>query len=589
MCCISCQDVDLSKLTGPTGFSITASAGGDQSGFSVHAAGDVNKDGVDDFIIGAPRATPVVSSLTRSRAGISYVIFGRDIANSAAASYANVDLGSISVAGTSLGFAIWGAMPNDQSGYSVGKAGDVNKDGIDDVIIGAWQADPPTSRNNAGMAYVVFGRSYTSGAASYANVDLLSVNAGNSPLGFPIRGAAAGDNAGYSVSGAGDVNNDGVADVIIGAWTADALVGGTTRTAAGMAYVVFGRDYQSGAAASYAMVDLAPIRTTGSTVGFAIWGGAGADNCGSSVSNAGDINDDGTTDVIVGAYSADAFVGVARPNSGIAYVIFGRTAAVAGIPGYYANIDLLPISTTGSGLGFAILGFEDFDTLGSGVSGGRDLNGDTIDDVIVGAFQANSDPDRLDSGVSYVVFGRSNTNTNVDLASIASVGSTLGFAILGAEINDFSGISVSAVGDMNGDGVNDIVIGGYGVNAYAGTSTPERYDSGSSYVVYGRLRSRGASSYTNIDLADFATSSSHGYRIFGASTNDKNGYSVGAAGDVNKDGLADVVVGSYSSSSLGTNTGASYVIFGAVASPTSQPSLQPSAQVLFHIRFYCQN
>lgn len=577
LCSASNRDVDLSTLSGPTGFTITASAGGDQSGFAVHAAGDVNKDGVDDFIIGAPRATPVVSTFPRFQAGMSYVIFGRNVANGVAASYTDVDLTSISATGSALGFAIWGAVSYDQSGYSVGKAGDVNNDGIGDVIIGAWHASLP-AKASTGIAYVVFGRAYTLGAASYSNVDLLIVENGNTPLGFSIGGAAAGDNTGYSVSGAGDVNYDGVSDVIIGAWTADPLVGGTLRSDGGIAYVIFGRDIINGAAASYASIGLGSIRTTGTSVGFAIWGGAANDACGSSVSNAGDINKDGIADVLVGAYMADAFVSNSyRVNSGIVYVVFGRSAVNAGATGYYTNVDLFPISTQGTGLGFAILGAQAYDDLGSGVSGALDLNGDAIDDILVGAYQGNANVIRDNSGVSYVVFGRASSFANVDLVTFASGGSTLGFAIFGVELNDFSGYSVSTVADMNGDGLSDMIVGAFYADAYLGTNN-ERQDSGASYVVYGRPLSLGAASYSNIELANFEASSSQGFRILGADDGDRNGWAVSAAGDVNKDGLADVIVGSYASIAKGTDTGASYVIFGALPMPTSQPSAQPSSQ-----------
>ena len=174
---------------------IQGAAADDRSGISVSGAGDVNGDGIDDLIIGATDASPN----GRNYAGASYVVFGSDQGFPA-----TIDLAS------DADLIIQGAAAYDHSGCSVSGAGDVNGDGIDDLIIGAPGADP-NGRVYAGASYVVFGRDQ----GFPATIDLAS------DADLIIQGAAANDRSGCSVSGAGDVNGDGIDDLIIGALDAD--------------------------------------------------------------------------------------------------------------------------------------------------------------------------------------------------------------------------------------------------------------------------------------------------------------------------------------------------------------------------------
>ncbi len=158
----------------------------------------------------------------RASAGASYVVFGDPGGFGGALDLAALD-------GTN-GFRLDGIDPYDHS-YSVSGAGDVNGDGFADLIVGAFEADPG-GRYHAGESYVVFGDPGGFGGA----LDLASLDGTN---GFRLEGIDPFDTSGSSVSGAGDVNGDGFADLIVGAARADP--GG--RSFAGESYVVFGGNF----------------------------------------------------------------------------------------------------------------------------------------------------------------------------------------------------------------------------------------------------------------------------------------------------------------------------------------------------------
>ncbi len=211
--------LSLADLDGTNGFRLEGIDRNDASGSSVSDAGDVNGDGFADLIVGAPFADPG----GRRNAGESYVVFGDPAGFGGALDLAALD-------GTN-GFRLDGIDELDLSGGSVSGAGDVNGDGYADLIVGAPRADPvgpSTERRYTGESYVVFGDPGGFGGA----LDLAALDGTN---GFRLDGIDPGDFAGLSVSGAGDVNGDGLADLIVGAPTANP--GGRDR--AGESYVVF--------------------------------------------------------------------------------------------------------------------------------------------------------------------------------------------------------------------------------------------------------------------------------------------------------------------------------------------------------------
>ena len=267
------SDFDLSVtplISSSTGFTITGNLAGDHFGFSLSAAGDVNKDAYDDIVIGGDNKD--------NGRGYVYVIYGK-------ANPVDINLSSASLAPASTGFLIAGENAYDHFGFSVSKAGDVNKDGYADILVGGWGVN-----NAAGGAYVIYGRSN----ADLAYLNLATASLDPASTGFKISGSADGDHLGSAVSTAGDMNGDGYSDILVGAdWF---------NNQQGAAYVIYGK-------AAPGNVVLGTTALDPDTTGFTIKGAGAKNNLGFGVGIAGDINKDGFSDILVGAYKKNSEAG----------------------------------------------------------------------------------------------------------------------------------------------------------------------------------------------------------------------------------------------------------------------------------------
>lgn len=413
------------------------------------------------------------------------------------------------------------APGNSQMGYSL-LCADLNGDGIEDIIVGA---PPPVGllkqARNSGLVYVLLGKRKMPAIWDLARADLI----------LYMPKSQISTRFGHSLA-AGDFNGDGIKDLMIGAPHSNTVRKKQFR--AGEVYVVFGSPQFSGTQNILRAANLIVSGYEASQeAGFAL--------------SSGDINGDGLDDLLIGAPGADRN---GKVMAGHTYVIFGRKnfsrklslstawdVRLVGIDGphsYFVNFDRPP------------------DRSGSALAVG-DINHDGLDDIVIGAPFANGpDNDRTGAGEVYVVFGRKRLPRNIELEAEADL------TFWGALKQGHAGFSLG-IGDVNGDQVDDLVIG------TADSREPDgKKPKVAAFMVYGRkglphhvdLRHEADRILTDAEAVVEAPQN--------PLDNVNRGYTVSVA-DFNRDGLADVLLGAPSSMQKINTT--AYLVWGKKRTP----------------------
>ena len=332
---------------------------------------------------------------------------------------------------TGADVTFFGVDGNDLSGFSVSSAGDFNNDGFDDILVGAYEADPVTVSGTPGEAYVVYGGS--GGNALSSSVELINAD-------LVIPGLVSGDHLGRDVSVAGDFNGDGIDDILVAARRHDPF--STTQNAtlnnAGEIYLIYGETTANQLTGNFDLNN-ADVKFESVLSGS---------ETGESISNAGDINGDGIDDLLIGS----RFGG----GTGKSYLIYGKSGANE-ITGSF-TLDQADVVFDGISSG---------DEAGRVLSAAGDVNGDGIDDLIIGARNAHSN-----TGEAYLVYGKSGASALSGTIDLLNADATF----TGINTGDRAGISVAAAGDVNNDGFDDLLIG----------ASERNGDTGEAYLIYGK-------------------------------------------------------------------------------------------------------
>lgn len=530
---------NLSDLTSATGFRINGFNPNGNVGLDLASIGDMNGDGIDDIAISAPGVFVTVPPLGGAlRGGHVYVVFGSE-------TEPFPDTFDLRLLNGSNGFTIIGSQDATltritsslQGGIS--EAGDFNNDGIDDLIvvtdgIGALATEP----ESLNQARVIFGSedgfTATMDMADFSTSDGITIS-----IDFSNTSQFAGRT--YSVSGVGDFNNDGISDVALGVPTANYNLDGAPlpTISGGGAFVIMGS-----ASATDVNISTQPPEPGV----FPFYGSANNLSIGHPVEGIGDINGDGYDDFLAGN-------GPIQTDRKV-YVIFGDDST-GGLPSRLLSAEL-----DGSN-GFVVQSSSALATaqqLGHQAASLGDINGDGIDDFAISApiRDGVSNP-AFGPGRVHVIYGKT-TEFSASF-DVEDLDGSNGFTIVGEQALDFAGFSVSSAGDVNGDGIQDILIGAYQVVNPNAAGTGGGF--GSAYVVFGKDED-----FPNaFDLS--AISPVTGLEII-TMVEDQFGFAtegfareVSSAGDFNNDGFDDIMISSTLAVNTAAGEGAVHVIYGS--------------------------
>ncbi len=401
-------------------------------GHSIANNGDFDGDGLDDVVVGQAYH----DEGTKADVGRFFLWYG------AVGTADTIDTADLVVTGGTT-------VANDQFGWMSRFAGDVDGDGLDDLLSSAWRAET----DDRGRAYLFLGgtapASVTDAFASFTAPDINNY-------------------AGNAIDG-GDIDGDGLADVLVSAYGRSASAG---AVAVWNATTIAGGDESLTTDASLLITG-----TAGSYLGYA-------------AAIASDIDGDGLSDLLLGAPAAGT-----TTTPGTAYVFYG--------------VDALSGTVAASSADAVLTGAASGDRFGLSVASLGDSDGDGVGDFALTADKEDSAG--IDAGIVYVY-----TSAPSGAAAAATVASS---SIRGERTGDFFGRSVAGIGDINGDSYDDMAVGatGYDVGSLSGA--------GAMYVVYGPIVG-GTSSATGYDARFVGANSTDavGYAVTGGGDVDGDGY-----------------------------------------------------------------
>lgn len=358
---------------------------GDRAGASVSNVGDVDADGLADFLVPA-----YFNGEVDELAGKVYLVRGADLSSGP---------GDYQLADFPIAFT--GQMATEEAGHATAAGGDIDGDGLDDMMICGYRNDNPTE--DVGRVYVVFGSSLSEpGVRSLAGADLTFV------------GEAENNRLGHSMGAVGDMDGDGIGDLVMGSY-GHASSGPNT----GKVYIVPGSSMAIGGE-----------RTVGENE-YMYLGEAEEDAAGHAVRAAYDVDGDGLQDVVVGA----RINGTGALEGGKGYVLLGASLGTPGEVRSLADAD------------FAYYGSAEGGWLGYQAAGAGDVDGDGLADIMFGAHTSDYDRGRV-----YLIYG-SSLGPSLQSADVADV------IFQGQNWSDHAGRTIAPAGEVDGDGRADLLIG----------------------------------------------------------------------------------------------------------------------------------